>query len=159
MLVLGLDPGIAKFGYGYVEHEHGKIHFIDAGVVKTPASETLALRLATIQESLSVLLTRRLPDRVVIERLVPAPGRSLIGVAEARGVALALIGQHKLPVSEESPKAVKMLATRYGGATKMQMRLTIQKLLYMEDLPPADAADALALAALGRPPLDGYRSV
>ena len=146
MLVLGLDPGIAKFGYGLVAHERGSIRMVDAGVLLTPAHQPAAERLAVIGTGITALLNRHTPDMVVIERLIPGPGRNLGAVAEARGVALYLAGLRKLPVAEESARAVKALTTRHGGATKLQMRKTVQRLLQLPELPSPDAADALAIA-------------
>ena len=150
MKILGLDPGIARFGYGVVTRTHGTFSYVAAGVIHTPAGDPLPLRLATIEKTLVGVIAEHDPGCAVIERLVPGPGRTLSGVAEARGVALLLLGKENIPVTEESPKAVKALTTRHGAATKMQMRKTIQRLLMMDSLPPADAADALALAVLGR---------
>ncbi len=149
MIVLGLDPGIAKFGYGVLSREHGVVSYVDAGVIKTPSSDSTAVRLAALEAELSLVFQKHKISHVVIERLIPGPHRNLGVVSEARGVALLLIGQHKLPYSERSPKTVKLLITRHGAATKMQMRLTMQRLLQMEALPLPDAADALALALLG----------
>ena len=150
MLILGLDPGIAKFGYGYVLHSKGSVSFVDAGTITTSSETDSEKRLAEISTAIQNLLSQQKPDTVVIERLIPGPNRNLGRVFEARGVALSLIGLHDIPVSEESPKAVKALITRHGSATKQQMRKTVQRLLNMKELPSPDAADALALAILGR---------
>lgn len=150
MIVLGLDPGIARCGYGVVRHAHGTVEHVRSGVVTTTPKDTTATRLLIIDNALSSIFKEYAPDTVVIERLIPGPNRNLGVVSEVRGVLLLLIAQAGIPYSEESPKAVKLLTTRYGSATKMQMRRTIQKLLSMDTLPAADAADALALALLGR---------
>ena len=150
MLVLGLDPGIAKFGYGYVLHDGGSVSFVEAGTITTSPETAPEKRLAEISTYLQELLSKNLPDVVVIESLIPGPNRNMGRVFEARGVALSLLGMLNLPVFEESPKTVKLLITRYGSATKQQMRKTVQRLLDMPNLPMPDAADALALAILGR---------
>ena len=150
MLILGLDPGIAKFGYGYVLHSGGSVSFVDAGTITTSPETETAERLAEISTAIQDLLSKQKPDAVVIERLIPGPNRNLGRVFEARGVALSLVGLHNIPISEESPKAVKSLTTRHGSATKQQMRKTVQRLLNMKELPLPDAADALAMAILGR---------
>ena len=158
MIVLGLDPGIANFGYGVVQHSGGNVSYLVAGVVKTPADSPTSDRLVTIAATLRSVIEEHRPEQVVIERLVPGPQRNLGTVSEARGAALLVIGEAELPYTEESPKAVKALTTRHGSATKLQIRKTIQRLLGMEELPPADAADALALAILGRSIPVGNRS-
>jgi crossover junction endodeoxyribonuclease RuvC len=150
MLVLGLDPGIAKFGYGIVRHERGGIAFVTAGVLTTSARTDTPARLADISSGITALLDQYPVDRIMLERLVPGPGRNLGVVAEARGMALALAGARGIPVTEESPRAVKSLITRHGSATKLQMRRTVQRLLGTSELLAADAADALALAILGK---------
>ena len=148
MIILGLDPGIAKFGWGVLRKESGALAYQDAGVITTPANTPTSQRLLTLSRELHKVIESHSPKRAVVERLVPGPNRNLGVVAEARGVALLLLGEFSIPYSEESPKAVKSVATRHGAATKMQIRRTVQKLLGMNELPPADAADALALAML-----------
>lgn len=148
MIILGLDPGIAKFGYGVLQKQAGKLTFEDAGVITTPANTPTSERLLALSRELREVFHKHSPERAVIERLVPGPERNLGVVAEARGVALLLLGEFSVPYTEESPKVVKSVATRHGAATKMQIRRTVQKLLGMDELPPADAADALALAMI-----------
>lgn len=148
MIILGLDPGIAKFGFGVLEKQSGKLTFLNAGVITTPAGEDPAQRLFTLSNALRDVFERYHPERAVIERLIPGVQKNLGVVAEARGVALMLLAEFSVPYTEESPKAVKAVATRHGAATKMQVRRTIQKLLNTSELLPADAADAVALAML-----------
>lgn len=150
MIALGVDPGIAKFGYGCVRHERGTLAYVDAGVITTSPRDPVSERLAAIAENFEAALTRLSPDVAVVERLIPAAGRNLGAVMEVRGVVLLLLTKRGIRIFEESPKTVKALTTRHGSATKAQMRKTVQRLLDIPALPPADAADALALAILAK---------
>jgi crossover junction endodeoxyribonuclease RuvC len=149
MVILGIDPGIAKLGYAVISREGEVFSIIDSGVFTTPPTLTTTLRLATIADHLTKLCERVRPDRIILERLIPGPHRNLGKVAEVRGVVLLIAGQRDIPVEEVFPTALKLSTTRTGAATKMQMRRTVQRLLGLPKLPPPDTADALALALLG----------
>lgn len=149
MIILGIDPGLAKLGYGVITYAGGDLRYLDAGVLTTPPSLPTPQRLAMLMDRLEEHCNHRKPARIVLERLFPGPHRNLGKVAEVRGIALLLAGRRGIPVLETSPKAIKTLLTRYGSAEKMQMRRTVQRILGMPELPPADAADALALAISG----------
>ena len=149
MVIFGIDPGLAKLGYGVIAYAGGDLRYLDAGVLTTPPSIPTSQRLAMLMDQLEKRCNHRKPARIVLERLFPGPHRNLGKVAEVRGVALLLAGRMNIPVLETSPRAIKTLLTRYGGAEKMQMRRTVQRILRMPELPPADAADALALAISG----------
>lgn len=149
MIVLGIDPGLAKFGYGLVAYERGGIRYCEAGCITTPATAPVADRLVIIARELARVLDARRPNRIILERLIPGPNRNLGKVAEVRGVVLLASGERRIPVEEISPKALKVLTTRSGDAGKMQMCKTVQRLLGLRELPSADTADALALAILG----------
>lgn len=149
MIILGIDPGIAKLGYGCVRHSKNTLTHVTSGVFTSSASAAPEKRLAELWEKLSLLFRDTSPDHVVIERLFPAANITVHRVSEVRGIILLLASLQNIPVEEISPRTLKAVTTRFGGAPKMQMRLTVQRLLNLPALPPADAADALALAILG----------
>ncbi|MBN2470941.1 MAG: crossover junction endodeoxyribonuclease RuvC [Anaerolineae bacterium] len=149
MLVLGLDPGTATTGYGFVcEHPDGTLEAVDYGVISTPAKTPMPQRLQQIYEELTVLIARHKPDAAAIEQVFF--GRNVttgITVAQARGVQLLALANANLPIREYKPNEIKQAISGYGGATKPQMQQMIQTLLNLEAIPrPDDAADALAVA-------------
>jgi len=149
IVILGIDPGIAKLGYGCVRNSKNALTYITSGVFTSSPSTAPEKRLAGLWKDLTLLYKNVRPDRVVVERLFPAPNTTLHRVNEVRGMILLLCGLQNIPVEEVSPRALKSVTTRFGGAPKLQMRRTVQRLLDMPSPPPADAADALALAILG----------
>lgn len=149
MIILGIDPGLARFGYGFLRREGSALTFVNAGVITTPATLPVTRRLAQLMREFEQLCSTAPPNRIVMERLFSPPGKNLSMVAEVRGIILLFAGKHDLPVEEVSPRALKSFIVRSGAAPKMQIRKTIQRLLALPALPSADAADALGLAILG----------
>jgi crossover junction endodeoxyribonuclease RuvC len=119
-----------------------------AGVISTPPSDPLALRLASLYGELCRLLAEVEPDVVVVERvLFQANARTAMAVGQASGVALVAAAEARCPVVQYSPNEVKQAVTGYGSATKEQVQRMVQSLLKLPDRPrPPDVADALALA-------------
>jgi crossover junction endodeoxyribonuclease RuvC len=149
MLVLGIDPGTATTGYGFVrESDGGELLALDYGVITTPAHTPMPERLLTIHTTLSRLIAQHQPQQVGIEQLFFGNNVTTgITVAQARGVMLLAIAQAGLRVQEYKPKEVKQSVAGYGSADKIQMQVMIQQLLNLESIPrPDDAADALAVA-------------
>lgn len=149
MLVLGIDPGTATTGYGFVrESEGGGLVAVDYGVIITPPKTPMQERLMTIHTQLSLLIKKHQPNQVGIEQLFFGNNVTTgITVAQARGVMLLAIAQAGLPMQEYKPKEVKLSVAGYGSADKVQMQVMIQQLLELDAPPkPDDAADALAVA-------------
>ncbi len=148
-LVLGIDPGTAKMGYGLVRTGVGD-HFelVDYGVITTPAGMPLARRLLSIYAQLNELLDRYYPSEVVVEELFFNKNTTTaIAVGQARGVALLAAASHNLTVREYTPLQVKQALSGYGRATKDQVQYMVRLLLNLDFTPqPDDAADALAIA-------------
>lgn len=148
MLVLGLDPGTATTGYGLVkEHQAKKIH-LEHGVIKTPAKQEMALRLKEINNSLNIIISKYQPDVVAVEQLFHFKNaKTVISVAQGRGVAIFTVAQADIEVAEYTPLQVKQAVTGYGHADKKQVQIMVQKILGLDTMPkPDDAADALAIA-------------
>ncbi len=149
MLVLGLDPGTATTGYGFVRATpDGRFTAIDYGVILTPAKTPLAERLQMLYERLQVLLRRYPPDGAAVEKLFFQKNvTTAMSVGQARGVLLLALAQAGLSVAEYTPNEIKESVTGYGSAGKMQVQRMVQMLLGLEAPPrPDDAADALAVA-------------
>ncbi len=147
-LVLGIDPGLSRCGYGAVRIENNQPVAVAAGVLTTPTYSTLPERLGQLHSDLSALLDELQPNVVAVEQVFfQSNVRTAMSVGQASGLALALAQQAGCEVSQYTPTEVKMCITGYGMATKEQMQKMVQQQLRLEVLPePADAADALALA-------------
>ncbi|MDZ4770600.1 MAG: crossover junction endodeoxyribonuclease RuvC [Chloroflexota bacterium] len=149
MLTLGIDPGTAIVGYGFVrEHEDGTLAAVDYGVITTPSTLPMAQRLAIIFTSLTALVQQHRPDRAAVEEMFFGKNiTTAITVAQGRGVILLTLVQAGLPVHEYKPNYIKQSIAGYGGAAKPQMQEMVRMLLDLETIPrPDDAADALAIA-------------
>jgi len=149
MRVLGIDPGTGIMGFGVVDFAKGKKPMmIDAGVIATPAHTPLDARLLDIFTNLTEIIHADKPDCVSIEKLFFAKNiTTAISVAEARGVAILVAAQAKIPVYEYTPLQIKQTLTGYGRADKKQVQEMVKIHLNLREIPkPDDAADALAAA-------------
>jgi crossover junction endodeoxyribonuclease RuvC len=147
MRVLGIDPGTRITGYGVVEKQENKLVHLMHGEVKPSNSAPLSTCLVTIYDQLVDVVEQTTPDAVAIEDIFYGKNvRSLIKQSETRGVAI-LVGSHKrIPVFEYAPLEIKKAVVGYGRAEKNQMRYMVKAILQLSELPPPDAADALAIA-------------
>jgi len=148
MVVMGIDPGTAITGYGVVEYRGGREKLIKYGTITTPAKMEMADRLVRINRQLTALIEEIKPDAVAIEQLFyHKNSKTVITVAQGRGVAVMTAALAGLEVAEYTPLQVKQSVVGYGNAEKKQVQLMVQKILSMSELPrPDDAADALAIA-------------
>ncbi len=148
MRILGLDPGVARTGFGAVEYRHGQLHLLKYGVVTTTPKLEMSQRLLQINRELSELIDTIEPDAVAIEQIYyHKNAKTVIMVAQSRGVALLTSAQAGRPIAEYTPLQVKQAVVGYGKADKRQVQYMVQKLLHLKDTPkPDDAADALATA-------------
>ena len=149
MRVLGIDPGLTRCGVGVVEGSIGKpLSLVDVGVVRTSSELFVADRLRLLEEGLDEWLDRTRPDAVAVERVFSRSDVSTVmGTAQASGVALLLAARRGLPVALHTPSEVKAAVTGNGRADKAQVGAMVARLLRLDAVPkPADAADSLALA-------------
>jgi crossover junction endodeoxyribonuclease RuvC len=146
--VLGLDPGVARTGYGVVERRGHELGCVTYGCVSTPAGQPLPARLATLYAAVRRLIAAYRPSAVAVEALFFKKNvRTGIAVGEARGVILLAVVNADVPLFELTPPQVKQGLTGYGRADKRQVQLMVQRVLKLPAPPrPDDAADALALA-------------
>jgi crossover junction endodeoxyribonuclease RuvC len=145
VIVLGIDPGSRRCGYGVVAREGGRLRVVDSGVL-VPGDLPISQRLAAILDGLTDVIARNGPLEVAVEQVFAGVSpRSALVLGQARGVALAASARAGLPVFEYQPTEVKLAFTGSGRASKEQMVRTARALLGVEaDL--ADEADAIALA-------------
>jgi crossover junction endodeoxyribonuclease RuvC len=147
-LVLGIDPGVSRCGYGVVRRDGVHHRAVAYGVIRTPPHEELPARLATLLQELDSLIVEYGPSALAVERvLFQVNTRTAMSVGQASGLALALAGRAGIPVVHYSPNEVKLAVAGDGGAGKFEVQQMVMRLLQLAELPdPPDAADALALA-------------
>jgi crossover junction endodeoxyribonuclease RuvC len=148
MLVVGIDPGIATTGYGFVREKDDGLTVVDYGAILTSPSDSQEKRLQIIHEKIKELLLLHKPDSGAVEKLFFQKNvTTAIGVGQARGVILLALSECGIPLGEYSPREIKQAITGYGGAQKMQMQQMVKAILGLQDIPrPDDAADALSIA-------------
>ena len=149
MVILGIDPGLATLGYGVIEKdERGNIRAIDCGVIVTPKTEGLPVRLAILEEGLQKILDKFNPEEIAMEELFFSKNITTgIAVAHARGVALLTCVKRCGKLYEYTPMQIKQALTGYGKADKKQIQTVVTSMLRLKSVPkPDDAADALAIA-------------
>lgn len=148
MIVLGIDPGLATMGWGVLKSERGRFETIDYGVVLTPKTETLPVRLAMLEEGVKKLVDKYTPDEIALEELFFNNNvTTAINVAQARGVILLTCVKHCAGLYEYTPLQIKQALTGYGKAEKRQIQEMTKTFLNLNKIPkPDDAADALAIA-------------
>ena len=147
--VLGIDPGLTRCGVGIVDVSATRVAtLVHVDVIRTPPELPLEERLLAIAQGIAQALDEFSPDSVAIERVFAQHNlRTVMGTAQASGVALHLAAARGLTVGLHTPSEVKAAITGYGAADKRQVGVMVARVLRLTDIPkPADAADALALA-------------
>ncbi|MBI2474922.1 crossover junction endodeoxyribonuclease RuvC [Candidatus Uhrbacteria bacterium] len=147
-ILMGLDPGYGRMGFGVVFVNTGKVELVDYGVMVTTSGDAFEIRLLSLANDLSDLFAQHKPHAVSIEKLFFGKSSSTaMCVAEARGVAMLMAAQAGTPVFEFTPAQIKKAVTGNGAATKSGMQKMVKELLHLPQIPkPDDAADALAAA-------------
>jgi len=149
MRVLGIDPGLTRCGLGVVDGTPGRPPtMVAVGVTRTPAGMDTALRLMHIERTIEEWVTEHRPDAVAVERVFAQHNvATVMGTAQAAGVAMLVAARRGIPVALHTPSEVKASITGSGRADKAQVGLMVTRILKLAEPPrPADAADALALA-------------
>jgi crossover junction endodeoxyribonuclease RuvC len=149
MRVLGIDPGLTRCGLGVVDGLPGRQpQLIAVDVVRTPPDLEIARRLLVIEETVDVWITQYRPTALAVERVFAQHNvQTVMGTAQAAGVAMLVAARRGLPVTLHTPSEVKAAITGSGRASKEQVGAMVSRILRLAEAPrPADAADALALA-------------
>jgi crossover junction endodeoxyribonuclease RuvC len=147
--VLGIDPGLTRCGVGIVDVEASRAaKLVHVSVIRTPPEMPLEERLLAIGTGIAALLDEYRPQAVALERVFAQHNlRTVMGTAQASGVALHAAAARGLAVGLHTPSEVKAAVTGYGAADKKQVAAMVQRVLGLDAPPtPADASDALALA-------------
>ena len=146
---MGFDPGLATLGYGVIEKDKSfKPNMIDYGIISTPKTENLAVRLCMLEEGVKQIINKFKPDEIAVEELFFAKNVTTgINVAHARGVLLLTAVKECGRLYEYTPLQIKQALTGYGRADKHQIQAMVKSYLNLKSVPrPDDAADALAVA-------------
>jgi crossover junction endodeoxyribonuclease RuvC len=149
MIVLGIDPGTAITGFGFVEEEQdGSLRVLEYGVIQTIADLSMPERLVQLYQRIKEIILLHHPAMGAVEKLFFQRNvRTALSVGQARGVALLAMAEMVLKIGEYTPLEVKQAVVGYGGADKNQVQQMVRTILGLKDIPyPDDAADALAVA-------------
>ena len=147
-VVLGIDPGVSRCGYGAVAADGNGLAPLAYGVIRTPPGDPLPARLCALFSELEGLVADLRPAAVAVERVFFQTNvRTAMSVGQASGLALVVAERAGVPVGQYTPNEVKQAVAGYGAADKAQVQAMVTRLLRLSEVPkPPDAADALALA-------------
>ena len=148
MKILGIDPGLQKTGWGVVESEGNRLHFIACGLIKTDSDLTLAQRLRQIDDGMQDVVKTHMPEEAAIEEtFVNNNAASALKLGCARGVAMVVPARFDIPVFEYAANLIKKSVVGNGHATKDQMEMMVRTLIPAVGRGlGADEADAIAIA-------------
>ena len=148
MLTLGIDPGTAIMGFGFVESVGSRLTARAYGSVTTSSKARMQDRLMKLYDNLDALIKEYKPDIMGIEQLFfQRNATTAIPVGQARGVVLLAAAKNNVDIVEYTPLQVKQSVTGYGKADKKQVIYMVTKILNLKEPPtPDDTADALAVA-------------
>ena len=148
MKILGIDPGMAIVGYGIVETKNDKLALVTSGSIQTDKSLSDSKRLLEIYNDLAQVVEKYRPDCASVEELFFFKNqKTVIPVAEARGVILTVLETFNIPVYNYTPMEVKQVLTGYGRAEKKEVEQMVKLSLNCEVLPKLDdTVDAIAIA-------------
>jgi crossover junction endodeoxyribonuclease RuvC len=145
--ILGLDPGSRVCGYGVIDARAGELAYVECGLLTAPEDQPMERRLGELALGLREVIGELRPDVVAVEDVFSYQNpRSALALAQARGMALAVIGLAGLAVASYAPALVKKAVSGSGRADKSQIARMVQALIGLRSLPRADATDALAVA-------------
>lgn len=147
--VIGIDPGLTRCGVGIVDVAPNRsATLVHVGVIRSAPDLPLEQRLLTVAAGIRAAVTSFSPHVLAVERVFAQHNAStVIGTAQASGIALLVGAEFGIPASLHTPTEVKAAITGHGGADKKQVQAMVARILRLDEVPkPADAADALALA-------------
>lgn len=148
MRILGIDPGYAIVGFGVIDYDGYNYSVVDYGVIETSKDELMPVRLGIVYDGITELINRYKPDCMAIEELFYFKNqKTIVPVAEARGVTLLAGINNNANIFEYTPLQIKQALTGNGRAEKKQIQFMVTSILGLNSIPkPDDAADALAVA-------------
>jgi crossover junction endodeoxyribonuclease RuvC len=146
-LILGIDPGLNRCGWGLIACEGSRMAHVAHGVITPPKQDQLANRLANLFDALCGVIDEHKPHQAAVEEtFVNSNARAALALGQARGVALAATARCGVLVGEYAPATIKKAVVGSGAADKTQIAFMVRRLLPTAGAVSADAADALAIA-------------
>jgi crossover junction endodeoxyribonuclease RuvC len=146
-VIFGLDPSLRSTGYGIIRVEGRQMRALAYGIIKNADKIVPSRCLVAIHQQITDLLQQHRPDAAAVEGIIYLQNfQTAITLGSARGAALLAFAEAGLPIFEYAPRRVKSAATGRGGAQKAQVGFMMRAMLGLTENPPADAADALAIA-------------
>ena len=147
MIIIGIDPGLARVGYGIIEVKRNEKILLDCGIIETKKDQKEENRLLEIYMDLKELINKWKPDYAAVEKFFFYKSSTTISVVQARGVIMMTLGSFNIPISEYAPAQIKLTITGFGKATKKDVLVSVMNSLRLDYPPkPDDSADALAIA-------------
>nr|Q3AU83.1 RecName: Full=Crossover junction endodeoxyribonuclease RuvC; AltName: Full=Holliday junction nuclease RuvC; AltName: Full=Holliday junction resolvase RuvC [Chlorobium chlorochromatii CaD3] len=148
MIVLGVDPGSLKTGYGVVQHHNGSFSVLAAGVIRLQAAWSHPERIGIICRELEQVIAEFQPERVALETAFLSHNvQAALKLGQVRGAVIGLVVRYALPIYEYAPREVKSAITGKGAATKEQVAFMVSRMLSLHTVPkPHDVTDALGIA-------------
>ena len=147
MRIIGIDPGLARVGYGIIEVENERKKLLDCGIIQTHKDKKEEDRLHEIFKDLNELINHWNPNVAAVEKFFFYKSSTTISVVQARGVIMMVLASKKIQVSEYSPAQIKLTITGSGKASKKEVLEAVMNDLELKKPPkPDDSADALAIA-------------
>ncbi len=150
MLILGIDPGLARVGYGVIDAAQDHKHMLDCGIIQTNSNQKEGDRLVEIHKDLRYLIRKWKPELAAVEKFFFYRSSTTISVVQARGVLMMTLARLKVPSIELPPMQIKLAVAGSGRASKEEVLIAVMRELNLTNPPkPDDAADALAIALTG----------
>lgn len=147
MIIIGIDPGLARVGYGIIEASNGNKKLLDCGIIETPKGKLEEKRLLEIFQDLQKLINKWKPNYAAVEKFFFYKSSTTISVVQARGVIMMTLGLLNIPISEYSPAQIKLAVSGSGKANKKEILNAVMLDLNLNYAPkPDDSADAIAIA-------------
>jgi crossover junction endodeoxyribonuclease RuvC len=147
VIALGIDPGTRRLGWGVVARSGNRLSHVAHGVIALDGSDSIALRLVELEGQLTQVIRLHRPQVSSVESLFfNKDAQAAAKLGHARGVVLLCLAREGIPIAEYAPAKIKRTIAGSGQADKRQVGLMVRATLGLDAAPPADAADALAIA-------------
>lgn len=148
MILLGIDPGSVRVGFGVIEKNKGKLKYLAGGLLGTSSLSDKNLRLQKLEKEFTNLIQKTKPELIGIEKLFFSKNqKTALEVAQARGVLMNIIAKTSIPYIELSPPEIKLAISGNGKATKKEIGKMLKYFINLPDIKMVDdTTDALAIA-------------
>lgn len=146
MMLLGIDPGSRRTGFGVIDISCATPRYVASGCIRIKA-DTLSQKLAQVYAGVAEVIATHVPVEMAIEQVfLSRNADSALKLGQARGTAIVCAANHGLEVHEYAARRIKQVIAGSGSADKGQVQQMVQSTLALSGVPQEDAADALAIA-------------